>query len=151
MGIDITGYSHLTPNPEGQIEISQAVLSWQEGIWPGRSAGLSAGPHSAEHNEHCRSMSYGGFGAFRRQLATLAGYSSLEAVWEADLSGPFSELLNFADTQGYFGPTVCAKLAQDFKAFTKIAETQDEFFRQRYMGVAHAFELGAQSGMVQFT
>jgi hypothetical protein len=70
--------------------------------------------------------------------------------------GPFWELIQFADNEGYIGPTVAAKLATDFanwadraKEFAKDPEV-GEWWLVSYNKWRQAFELAADGGVVDF-
>ena len=80
--------------------------------------------------------SYSGYGAWREKLAQLAGYEPIPysrsygdtkefmsysaAAWKSK-GGPFWELINFSDCEGYIGSVDAAKLYKDFADYTKKA------------------------------
>lgn len=88
--------------------------------------------------------SYGGYNDFREWLAKIAGYPAVltkdrgarhdAACWERN-GGPFWELINFADNEGCIGTAVCKKLAADFAAFQRHADSDrnvDSFYFRRF-------------------
>ena len=105
--------------------------------------------------------SYHGYGNWRRQLADMLG-TTPEDIWnKRGIRGPFVELINFADNEGFIGPETSAKLASDFEAFRKVAkefseETTgpwdgDEWY-QVYKEFLKAFKLAAEcNGIVRFS
>ena len=63
---------------------------------------------------------------------------------------PFVELIDFADNEGYIGPTVAAKLARDFAQHeASILSPEVEGWQAKlYRDWRHAFELAADNGCV---
>ena len=64
-----------------------------------------------------RTGSYSGYSWFRNALAHFAHGVPAMTIWEQPekYQGlPFYELIDFSDSDGTFGPAVCAKLAKDF-------------------------------------
>jgi len=92
-----------------------AGMKWSESDWPGRAAGIPDADvaYSFADKQRFRAGSYSGYGEWRNSLATVAGFRSARHAWENAHSGPFFELLNFADNDGVIGPEVSAKLARD--------------------------------------
>lgn len=160
MGLDITAYKQLTKTEGGDV-----VLRGNLGAFAGREDGIAIGTayHAAESFDF-RAGSYGGYGTWREQLAKLAGYPPTEhrdhdgkiemlcaaACWNG-ATGPFSELINFADNEGTIGPVVARKLAADFAQFEEQAKAaRDGWFSDRYRDWKRAFEMAAQDGAVEF-
>jgi hypothetical protein len=93
--------------------------------------------------------SYSGYGRWRESLARLSG-------WHRGSSGPFSEMINFADNEGVIGPVVSAKLAKDFAEWQDRAQDfagrvgDDGWFMRKYAEWRKAFEAAADGGYVDF-
>lgn len=160
MGLDITAYSKLTEVDERDacdIVIAKELLDFTEANFPGRTAGLTVGRYVVDDGGESfgfRAGSYGGYNQWRNDLAIFAGHGSAEAVWNLsrDVTGPFVELINFADNEGYIGPTVSAKLAKDFAdhAARCLEQAPDEYFVLSYQNWAKAFAIAADGGLVDF-
>lgn len=168
MGLDITAFTKLTRvvSPSGNTTSWSAhIIKWVEDNFPGRTAGIEANVPYAVSIEplHFRAGSYGGYGAWRNDLARLAGYpASYEPEYEHKFSagawaaaeGPFWELINFADNEGVIGPVVSAKLLKDFEAFDARAKGFKPdaigYFYDRYQHWHRAFKLAADGGAVDF-
>ena len=77
------------------------------------------------------SMSYGGYGAFRKTVGDLVGLNVKEQeVWkniDTYKDMPFFEFVWFADNEGAIGPEACADLAADF-------ELHEPFYVERWKG-----------------
>lgn len=92
--------------------------------------------------------SYGGYGEWRQQLARLVG-TTAESVWADPKPGPFVELINNSDCEGFIGPVTSKKLAADFAAHQEAAKkVGDQWFFARYLDWKRAFELAANGGAV---
>lgn len=160
MGLDITAHTGLTKAEGGDL-----VLRPNIGEFAGREDGVEIGcAYRAAASFDFRAGSYGGYNAWREQLAKLAGYPPTErrgydgkiemrcaaACWNG-ATGPFSELINFADNEGTIGPAVARKLAADFAQFEKQAKAaHDGWFSDRYRDWKRAFEMAADGGAVEF-
>ena len=155
MGLDISYYRKLTLLPDVSTDSDGEVpdyntqwtpgasMVWSEGEWPGRGAPLDPNAvYSFAEKGGFRAGSYGGYGAWRRQLA---GYSD---------GVDFMELVIFADNEGVIGPVVAAKLAGDFaknEARIEAATAGDDgWFMARYREWRAAFEAAADDGAVDF-
>ena len=107
-----------------------------------------------------RAGSYGGYSTWRNMLAEAAGYDSADQVWAGEFSGPFVELINFSDCEGYIGPHVSAKLLADFLEYRDEVEKyvseaygdghEFEYFMDRYDCWIGAFETASDNGVVVF-
>lgn len=162
MGLDITAYRRLTKldtitddtaDPYGACDlwVHPACYDWAEGAFPGRAAGLErGGTYKAEDRLSFRAGSYSGYGEWRDWLKGLAGYQRGGDSWPT--SGPFAELINFADNEGYIGPAVAAKLAKDFQDNRDRMEREfgDDWYATKYREWQAAFELAADGGAVAF-
>lgn len=160
MGLDIVAYRGLVLVPAaeardygGDLRADYFVqVRADEKSFPGRAAGLvDGGYYRAVDSMYFRAGSYSGYGIWREMLAQLAGYPSDDDVWENDIAGPFTELINFSDCEGVIGPVVSAKLAKDFAEFQGKADSHpDDYFREKYNQWRLAFEMAADGGCVEF-
>lgn len=159
--IDVTTYEEFEEHDDGaMIFVPEQTLNSVENHWPGRTEGLTAGVHTYADCHCFRAGSYGGYNAWRDDLARYAGYGSAGAVWNGDVDATaFLELINFTDCDGIIGPVVAAKLAVDFTENEEVirakvtAERDDHdaaYWMQRYDNWKIAFEMAAQGGMVEF-
>lgn len=164
MGLDVTAYRQLMPAPdaqvdadgfavdEGYVSIHAHTMAWTEENWPGRTAPLRPGIYTVAEQDGFRAGSYSGFNAWRDWLAQRAGYTSARAVWDDVTTGPFVELINFADNEGYIGATVAAKLAKDFANCQEdiIGTEPHGWEAEKYLQWRAAFEMAADGGCVEF-
>jgi hypothetical protein len=172
MGLDITAYQKITAAPDAAVSPDGEPVDWQshfwahpssiastEENWPGRSEGVAPGIYRFEKEHRFRAGSYGGYNEWRRWLARVAGWQSVNECWEASpeeqAKRPFGEIINFSDCEGVIGPKVAAKLAKDFADNEKRAEeaaTRDDepWFLESYRDWRKAFEMAADDGAVDF-
>lgn len=110
--------------------------------------------------------SYGSYGAWREELARMAGYQEIErvpdyapsrrmgcsaAAWAGLCDGmPFVELVNFSDCDGVIAAETAAKLAADFAKFDEQAKLVGDSFYELFQQWRHAFEVAADGGAVEF-
>jgi len=156
MGLDVTAYETLTPMPsapkEGSWEEDRAVHVSNHD-YPGRELPLKEGWYLPCGDKFgFRAGSYGGYNAWRNSLAVMAGYGSDKAAWEKDPSeGPFIELINFSDCEGFLGPDVCKKLHADFLEWdSRAREGLDEWEYRLYTKWTMAASLGSAGGGIDF-
>lgn len=183
MGLDITAYRQLKAcekpagADEGDYDYDRFFEARPNPAFPGRDDGLVSKWFEFDQTRDGRfgfnAGSYSGYNDWREWLATLAGYPVAlihtehrpprqlhsAGAWEAS-SGPFWELINFADNEGTIGPVVSAKLAKDFAEWQERADaacaamTQageaGAWFHQRYCDWRKAFEMAADGGAVDF-
>jgi hypothetical protein len=168
VGLDITAYKQLTEvadqpgNEDGFVDdnlfhVDKVTLKWTERNFPGRTAGLNPDTfYDFEDSFGFRAGSYSGYNSWRNWLATVAGFDSADAVWNsAVIEGPFVELINFADNEGFIGPIVAAKLAKDFadheaKAAKAATDAHEGWYIEVYRDWKKAFEMAADNGAVDF-
>ncbi len=167
MGLDITGCRAIRKIGEYQegvfgdfrkreIVLHPAIVEHVSKNWPGHAAGLTAGLYACEETYAFRAGSYSGYNKWRDRLAALTGWGSADACWESFAeSGPFLELINFADNEGFIGASVAAKLARDFADYRAAITNQlgpDERaeFLYAYEDWAKVITLAAQGGCVLF-
>jgi hypothetical protein len=171
MGLDTTWYRGLTrdDSPEAQEAAEEGedncVRLYANPDFPGREAPLQMDGvyrYKASGREGWHG-SYGAYNRWRDQLAKLAGYplqpyekwgamtgSHAAGAWVAT-EGPFWELVNFSDCDGFIGTAACAKLAADFETFQPQADAHDdEYFRESYATMRTAFTNAADNGAVDF-
>ena len=150
MGLDISVITKWGA-PDGalneEFEDQNGDPAWGEGGYDWnipeyltRSAGLPEGPVIiVEQGEGFSAGPYSYYNRWRNYLAKLAGYPELTepepsearyfpprtghdvGAWMAD-DGPFWELINFSDCEGFLGPAVCKKLIMDFDEFASQAK-----------------------------
>lgn len=181
MGLDITAYEKLVPASDEEREHHAKCgdfLDWQNHVYlftnedfPGRDAGAPEGAYRVEGKRfRFAAGSYTGYGHWREQLARMAGYpkgthrSPLDSLdrerhavgaWQAG-SGPFWELICFADNEGTLGPVVAKKLHADFVAHRdKAVAFEDDdlpgWFLEKYDEWTRALELASgPHGAVKF-
>lgn len=176
MGLDITAYEGLTKLEgvkyiEGEVYNHSlealdyddyALVAHHNPYFPGRADDLDdKGVYNAADSFGFRAGSYGGYNAWRNQLAKLAGYpegtyreygrdwpSHCVACWDG-AEGPFSELIHFSDCEGVLGAAVSKKLAADFAAFDDAAKaTGDEHFYALFREWRKAFDMASNGGAV---
>lgn len=175
MGVDITAYRQIRKvdvtagedypiDPETREERHNLWRAVRNPDFPGRADDIEDGAyHSYTEAVDGMSRSYGGYNIWRNELAELAGWpeapdeaesskrSHAASAWAAQ-SGPFWELINFADNEGVIGTAVSAKLAKDFAEFQSKADAHPHaFFRECYDGMRRAFEAAADGGAVDFS
>jgi hypothetical protein len=129
MGLDITAYRQLKLcdalfDADGdpidratQEPIANYLHVFANSDFPGREEGLKdRGVYTYAEVDEVLGMGYGGYNRWRETLAKLAGYPLTEyrsrfggiqhahaaACWEG-ATGPFSDLINFADNEGVIG------------------------------------------------
>lgn len=171
MGLDITAYRKVVKETDvpltedgDPVNWGKYRKAWVNPAFPGREGSIENGAiYSHEEAFGFRAGGYGWFGEWREMLAKIAGYPAAEAethrgvqilhaasCWNG-ATGPFSELINFADNEGILGPEVSKKLLADFIAFEDQARaSEDPDFVESYLEWKHAFELAADGGMVDF-
>ena len=175
MGLDITSYEHVALVEEVHaLEDSEGNYCGDPEEYGGQDHVRVYSPDfpdslgSLQHDK-CylatgdtfgfRAGSYSGHGQFRAALCEAALGVPPENVWEDpdEFRGkPFYELINFSDCEGAIGPEVCAKLAADFqreRAVRDALEAKDlpgDWYVQKFDDWQRAFELAADTGLVQF-
>ena len=168
MGLDITAYRQLTPAPDAAFDKDGNLIEWQkfwqpggsmdwsEKNWPGRAEGIadSKTVYSFAEEFDFRAGSYSAYNEWRDWLARVGGWKTAEDAWRAE-SGPFFELVNFADNEGVIGPKVAAKLAKDFAAHDGRARSMDPdggdgYYYQLYRKWCRALDMAAENGAIDF-
>lgn len=165
MGLDITAYE-IVERGADQDQLNTAYESGGEPenvtrLWhpdadfSGQSDGLAKGLYLYSGDDvRFRAGSYSGYNVWREQLAQLVG-TTPKAIWANPQPGPFMELINFSDCEGFIGPQTAAKLATDFDAWADraqaFAEAQGlDWFYDLFQRWQKAFRCAAGKGVVQF-
>lgn len=168
MGLDITAYRKLKKldvvfDADGK-PLAGSVGVWASRDFPGREEGLEDGAaYAYEETDEVLSMGYISYNRWREQLAQLAGYPTTRihrhgieeytcaaACWMG-ATGPFSELINFADNEGVIGPVVAAKLARDFAEWDGKAGLIGGRFYETYCDLRRGCDMAADGGMLDFS
>lgn len=171
MGLDITAYRKLTAVRQltqkeiewGEPEDGSITLRHFNPHYPEQQKPFEETPtaFTAEDEMGFRAGSYGGYNAWRNELARMAGYGRAETAWAGETNSngrrPFIELIHFSDCEGIIGWPVAAKLAGEFAECQSIAETHicedpsdGQWFRDLYAEWRRAFEMAADGGAVEF-
>jgi hypothetical protein len=150
-------------DPTTREELDYEMHVYLNPHFVGRSEPLESGYYTGEDREGFRAGSYGGYNAWREDLAKLAGYPALQEERYGQVSlrhdagaqdagkGPFYELIYFSDCEGTIGPVVSAKLAKDFADFQEKANSfGDDYWRKKYGEWRLAFETASENGAVSF-
>lgn len=154
MGLDITAYGNLVLaeakprgddyNAWGDSRVDAGTHVWvNEGWSPPRIGPLVDGLYFIDQDRRLsfRAGSYSGYNGWRNWLETIAAGTDA-----------FYELINFSDAEGFLGPAVSAKLAEDFKQNrgNAILKMSDEWDLEKYDQWQGAFALAANNGVVEF-
>lgn len=150
MGLDVTAYTQVQLVPRGKRENAAFVVD-EEAIsrWPLTSVGLTPGVYKSTGPEfelrvgHLMSYMW-----WREQLAQLGGYRQQDVLAGDVVSGPFVELISFADLQGVIGNTAARKLADDFEWYDAQAQALGSSFYGLYLQFKRAFEFAKDAGVV---
>lgn len=183
MGLDISAYSKLEEVEVPDFNTNSQESEWEDSMWDLGNIQIRSNYHFPEHTMGVddgwyepsgeyysfRAGSYTGYNNWRDILTYGIGYGDkTDVVWEGDLKGPFTELLNFTDSDGIIGPTYSKKLYDDFVNYkseimdtlTKVVmgfstdikldvDHYDYFFRV-YDDFTKAFKLASDNGVVVF-
>lgn len=159
MGLDITAYETLklvratNEISDEEIDDGSLVHLYLAGF-PVQADGMAEGLYEASSATHgFRAGSYGGYNRWRYNLAKLVNTTD-EAVWANPQPGPFVELINFSDAEGFIGPKTCAKLTGDFAEWkdraVRFPDEHEGWFLRIYSSFHEAFELASKNGCVKF-
>ncbi len=172
MGLDISAYSKLVEAPDAEREPGGELVDYNNyrdfyfnPDFPGRERGLVEGMayKLGDESHGFRAGSYGGYSAWREELAKLAGYAPetrpsdeyekrFPHFGSANRAGegPFYEQILFSDCDGTIGPVVSAKLAKDYAEYAAKAEAVGGHFWDLYQEWQKAFQIAADGGAVSF-
>jgi hypothetical protein len=157
MGLDIRAYGRCMPievtfDEEGEVVETNVVNPYVNPDFPGQAEGISSDAWY-RYRDHMSfdAGSYPSYGAWRRELARVGGYEA-EDAWEGRVTtGPFVELVFFADNEGVLGPLTSAKLARDFsdnKARARgLLEPEDMRLYHKWL---EALTMAADGGLINF-
>ncbi|EOK9227769.1 hypothetical protein QFV42_RS18670 [Escherichia coli] len=175
MGLDITAYSNIkrldahlnddgeaVNNSNGEQVEEYYFHVWKNPSFPGRADELVDGAIYTYEDCTGHGVGYGGYYWWRNELAEMAGYPVGEyesghgkeanhfgGVLNSD-SGPFYELINFSDCEGFIGTSVATKLLADFKTFHDKAEEIGGLFFEQYKHWQSAMEMASNNGCISF-
>lgn len=183
MGLDISAYKRVTKldcvfdadgepiDPNTREGLDYDCQPYINHDFPGRADDVeNRAVYLAEESMGFSAGGYGGYNAWRDELAKMAGYPAIAVdryntgnvqmrhdygAFEST-SGPFWETINFSDCEGVIGASVSAKLAKDFAEWDERAKQygesmqQPNWFYEKYQEWRAAFEMAADGGMVQF-
>lgn len=159
MGLDVTAYGKVTlvealpltehnAHTEHPLDAQWETHAYLYTVGFDRADGLVDGFYLTERKLRVGHWTYSGYNRWRDELAALVG-TTAAAVWKDPKPGPFVELINFSDCDGFIGPKTCAKLARDFGAYhERVGDAGD--FAEGYESFAGAFRHAADSGAVRF-
>ena len=142
------------------VDTDTCIRLFVNDAFPGRDAGLDgSGHYSYTEAIDVFSGAYSRYNRWRENLAKLAGYPltadhdgrmmHAAACWNG-ATGPFSELIDFADNEGVIGPVVAAKLARDFAEWDERAKAVHGEFYEHYGDIRRGCDLAAQGGALNF-
>lgn len=167
MGLDITAYRKLTPDPDAKRDedgepvdydnhyCPGAGVKWSQKEWPERAPELNHETvYSFEDAFGFRAGSYSGYNQWRATLAEFAA-----SIFTGGRL-PFGELIDFADNEGAIGTATSARLAEDFAthqasaeewaSWTPTVSAHGGWFINLYGQWRKAFEMAADGGAVDF-
>lgn len=164
MGLDISFYCNVKAAPDADpddLSIAEARVIPE---FADRADGIQHGTlFTFGDSGSFRAGSYSGYGAFREELAKLAGYPAkamagcehehAAAAWQGAVadSSAFFPMVDFSDCEGTIGPQTSARLAKDFADYQAKADAHpDSWFREKYAEWRTAFEAVAGNGFVSF-
>lgn len=181
MGLDISAYSNIKlikkmvldkngykiePKRVNRFVCLDVLDDFKE-----RADGIASGFYTYTNRYSYRFGSYSLYNVWREELAKLFGYGDsggsisdffiekeLFATGDAvenHTEGPFWELINFSDCDGFFGYKCCAKIWSDFwsnhcKFKEKFRDDMDDLFYARAMKLEKIFSIGMKNGCVVF-
>lgn len=171
MGLDISYGKNIVAQPNAERDEEGDLIDWENLVelyvnpdYKQRAIGIIEGcAYACTDTGGFRAGSYGGYNAWREELAKLAGYKAIDvgygssgkkhahSVWANPIDGPFMELINFSDCEGVIGHVVSAKLAKDFAEFQDKADSNiSSLFTDTYNNFRLAFEFASENGYVDF-
>jgi hypothetical protein len=150
MGLDVIAYAQVQLVPGGDRERADFRVD-EEAIarWPLTSVGLTPGVYKSTGPEFdVRVGQLMGYMFWREKLAELGGYRQQDVLTGGIVSGPFVELISFADLQGVIGTAASRKLADDFEQYDPQAEALGPKFYGLYVQFKRAFQFAKDAGVV---
>lgn len=169
MGLDVYAYKNVKPIGDADTDSDEVSADFRvcyadPKFFAGRCDEWPDGtPLAAEDFMDGYSGGYGGYCAWREELAELGGHPRTEGLSlfgsidytyshgaEAAGCGPFWELIWFPDCEGTLGTAVCKKLAADFIEFEAKANQIGGRFLDIYNQFKDCFEFASENGAVNF-
>ena len=160
MGLDVTVYRWLEPAPNAKLdddgfpEDRNVIKVSANSAFEGRAAPLANDALYKVHDWNkfgFRAGSYGGYNAWRTELAQLAGFKGDKDFWDnAPDDAPFYELINFSDCEGVIGSEAATALLSDFNAFAAQAAERGGWFQRMYVHWHLAMIFAAEDGAIDF-
>ena len=157
MWLRITAYSGLCPlrqvtAGEDRHKIVDGITFAVHPRFSGHAQGLDAQMvYSSRAQFQFDAGGFSGHVVWLERLARLVKIESLDLFWRSPRPGPFSEFLDFADSDATIGAPICEKLSADFAHWAEpAARHHDRVFRVKYALWRHAFDVGAIEGCVTF-
>lgn len=175
MGLDISAYKLGEPidpkSPDFDENDDGYVHVWQHPHFSDRLGGTKEGYYKNLGERYVWGKPYSYYNRWRNLLAKMAGYPKTKykqdgmtlegydaGAWDKE-SGPFWELINFADNEGCFASAIAAKLAKDFEEFDAKAKVfgnnqprggAGADFYKDYQLIREAFDFAKDGGLVLF-
>ncbi len=165
MGLDVIAYRKIEAIDDGEREDEGTYIHAEN--FEGRLDGILPGYYNLQEpaEAHFR-MSYGSYSRWRECLAqSVLAYAPIDSptedwqrrypytahvVLEAD-SGPFYELINFTDCDGFIGPKTAQKLAAHFTLYeSRLSEHYDKEFFKKFLTLKSVFLSVGPKGVVCF-
>lgn len=175
MGLDIYSHSrlhyvgHHDERPDGDEHYEQHIHAYAYEAFPHALLGipdvrmnafadgesfLDAGCFErtvATREYNFRAGSYGGYNAWRHDLAEQFNPYRDNGQKSPNPEGPFYELLWFAGNEGTIAELAAISLLTDFRQFeAEYRAVHDEYAVDGYMSWMRACELAADGGLIQF-
>jgi len=163
MGLDISAYSKIKPESDGEFFIGSDNFGRHQDIPEGEYTSTN------ESNHHSfRAGSYSGYNRWREDLSMAIHGVMPAIIWESPEKfeeKDFFEIINFSDCEGCMGPQTSAKLHNDFvknrDSFVGFMEDRygkidndgfsESAYRVRvYDDFTKAFEIAKDSGVLIF-
>ncbi len=166
MGLDCRAFERVElvnatskPTPEEWEQYEDDALVWL-GNGPAfaqRNGGLVDGFYRwSGGTEGWRAGSCSGYGAIRKVVCRLALGVNAESVWEHPdrfAGRPLVELIEFTDCDGFLGPEVCARLAEQSDSLPHITDalrSQADWWAEVWEQFVAGFKLAAHHGALVF-
>lgn len=161
MGLNVTAYGKLKRISEDEVQFGSYGLPINDRIksffanpdYPYHMSGINPNAFYLCKGElfAFRAGSYAGFNEWKNQLAQLAGFKNSQDYWNNKPVAPFSELINFSDSEGAIGYVVASKLAKDFQDYENLAKNSNiPFFYESYKNWKRACEIASKDGVINF-
>ncbi len=151
MGLDITVYTDAVLTTEDNED---SVWCFNAKEFEARRGNMAEGNYLATEFDGFRAGSYGGYNAWRNTLCQTVYGILAEEFWATkpnDFTGPFAEIINFSDCEGFLGTSICSKLADDFdEHYDRLAALDGDHFWNLDKWRDGLRQAGSNNGMVRF-